>query len=175
VVGGKVSLKAFAAAAAAPQAVGISTRSSLASLPAGIAACRDRLGFPPEITGFALPLAASVFRCNVPITYVVGVIFLARLYGVTLATSALVGLVITGVATSFAVPGIPSGALFILAPVLVSLGIPAEGVGILIAVDTIPDIFKTILSVTGHMTAATVLARRGAGRSAQLDSRTAPA
>jgi proton glutamate symport protein len=158
-IGGGIRLRAFAIAAAPAQAVAISTRSSFAALPAMITAARDRLRFPPEITGFALPFAVSVFRANVPVAWVVGAIFLGRLYGVPLHLAGLITLLLTSVAMSFTVPGIPSGGLYVLAPVITGMGIPAEGVGILIAIDTIPDMFKTIVSVTGHMTAASVLAR----------------
>jgi proton glutamate symport protein len=60
---------------------------------------------------------------------------------------------------SFSVPGIPSGSLFIIAPLFPTVGLPVEGVGILIALDAVPDIFKTTLNVTGHMTVASVLGR----------------
>ncbi|MGH9333667.1 MAG: dicarboxylate/amino acid:cation symporter, partial [Vicinamibacteria bacterium] len=71
----------FAAAYAPAQAVGASTRSSLAALPAMLAAARGRLGLDPEPAGFVLPLAVSIFRVNVPIAWVVGAVFLGQLYG----------------------------------------------------------------------------------------------
>lgn len=157
---GRVSIRTFAAAAAPAQAVAFSSRSSLAALPALIAGARERLGASPAITGFVLPLGVSVFRVNVPLAWVVGALFLGKLYGVELGLGALLGLVVTSTLISFSVPGIPSASLFLLAPVLVELGLPAEGAGILIAVDAIPDMFKTTANVTAHMTAAVVLAKR---------------
>jgi len=157
VVVGRVPLGRFAAAVAPAQAVAFSSRSSLAALPALIAGARERLHASPPITGFVLPFAVSVFRINVPIAWVVGALFLSKLYGVELGGAALLGLVITATLISFSVPGIPSSSLFLLAPVLVDLGLPAEGAGILIAVDAIPDMFKTTLNVTSHMTVATVV------------------
>jgi len=156
---GRIPLARFAAALAPAQAVAFSSRSSLAALPALIAGARERLHASPAITGFVLPLAVSVFRLNVPIAWVVGAIFLGRLYGVDLALPDLIGLIVTATLISFSVPGIPSGSLFLLAPVLVDLGLPAEGAGILIAVDTIPDMFKTTLNVTGHLMVATIVGR----------------
>ncbi len=156
---GRAPLARFAAALAPAQAVAFSSRSSLAALPALIAGARERLDAPPAITGFVLPLAVSVFRINVPIAWVVGVLFLGKLYGIELETPALIGLVVTATLISFSVPGIPSASLFLLAPVLVDLGLPAEGAGILIAVDAIPDMFKTTLNVTSHLTVATVVNR----------------
>ena len=124
-----------------------------------VAGARDRLGLSPAITGFGLPLAVSVFRLNVPIAWVVGAEFLGKLYGVPVSGAQIAGLIVTSTLISFSVPGIPSASLFLLAPVIVDLGLPAEGVGILIALDAIPDMFKTTINVTGHMTAATILGR----------------
>jgi Na+/H+-dicarboxylate symporter len=156
---GRGGLIRFAAAVGPAQAVAFSSRSSLAALPALIAGARDRLGSPPAVVGFVLPLAVSVFRFTVPANWVVGTLFLSRLYGVDLPLAALLGLVVTATLISFSVPGIPSASLFLLAPVLVSLGLPAEGAGILIAVDVIPDMFKTVGNVTGHLTATAVVDR----------------
>lgn len=156
---GRVSLRRFAGAAAPAQAVAFGSRSSLAALPAMITGAKDRLELPAAVTGFALPLAVSVFRVNVPIAWVVGVLFLGKLYGVPLDLAQLGGLVVTSTLISFSVPGIPSASLFLLAPVLVDLGLPAEGVGILIAVDAIPDLFKTMANVTAHLASVTILAR----------------
>jgi Na+/H+-dicarboxylate symporter len=149
----------FAAAALPAQAVAFSTRSSLAALPALLAAARDRLKLPPIIDGFALPLAVTIFRVNVPIGWIVGVLFLGKLYGVSIGVAQLLTVVATGTALSFSVPGIPSASLFLLVPLLVSLGLPPEGVGVLIAVDAIPDMCKTTANVTAHLAAATILAR----------------
>ncbi|MEJ7811946.1 MAG: dicarboxylate/amino acid:cation symporter [Gemmatimonadaceae bacterium] len=158
-IGGRVSLARFARAVAPAQAVAVSSRSSLAALPTLIDGARDRLGLPPAITGFALPLSVSLFRLNTPVTWTVAIPFLARLHGIELGFADVASLMATSVLVSFSVPGIPSAGLFLIAPALVSYGIPVEGIGMLIAVDAIPDIFKTLLNVTGQMTAAVVLAR----------------
>ena len=160
---GRISLRKFALAALPAQAVAASSRSSLAALPAMLRETRDRLGLPSVATSFALPLAVSVLRMNVPPRWVVSAIFLGQLYGVDVGFASLVWVLITAVLISFSVPGIPSASLFMLAPVLVSLGLPAEGVGLLIAVDTIPDMFNTLANVTGHMSSTTVIARSDKG------------
>ncbi len=153
---GRVSLRRFAAAAAPAQALAAGSRSSLSALPMMISAARDKLGLDAAASGFVLPLAVSIFRVNVPMAWVVGVIFLGKVYGVDISVATVAMVIVTSTLLSFSVPGIPSGSLFILAPVLVGLGLPAESVGILIAVDVIPDIFKTTANVTAHLTAATV-------------------
>jgi proton glutamate symport protein len=64
---------------------------------------------------------------------------------------------------SFSVPGIPSASLFVVAPFFVDIGIPAEAIGVLIALDLIPDVFKTTLNVTGHLAAVALVAKEGGG------------
>jgi Na+/H+-dicarboxylate symporter len=156
---GRVSPKAFAMGALPAQAVAFSTRSSLAALPAMIAGARDKMHLPASSTGFVLPLAVSIFRLNVPIAWIVGVIFLGRLYGIDVTQGQLAMLIVTSTLLSFSVPGIPSASLLLISPVLAQYGFPAESVAILIALDAIPDLFKTTLNVTGHLTSAAVVAR----------------
>jgi len=151
---GRMPFRRFLAAAAPSQALAAGSRSSLSALPMMIAAARDKLGLDATASGFVLPFAVSIFRVNVPMAWVVGVIFLGKLYGVEIGVATLATVIVTSTLLSFSVPGIPSGSLFILAPVLVDIGLPAEAVGILIAVDVIPDIFKTTANVTAHLTAA---------------------
>ncbi len=159
VLAGRTPFRRFARAVLPAQAVAFSTRSSLAALPALLSAARDTLKLPPIIDGFALPLAVTIFRVNVPIGWIVGALFLGKLYGVHIGMAQLATVVVTGTVLSFSVPGIPSASLFLLVPLLVNLGLPPEGVGILIAVDAIPDMCKTTANVTAHLTAATILAR----------------
>lgn len=156
---GRVGLRTFALAVAPAQAVAFTSRSSLAALPVMISEGRDRLGFTPAVTGFALPLAVSIFRLNVPMAWVIGATFLGKLYGIPVSGAQLVGLVVTATLISFSVPGIPSSSLFLLTPVILDLGLPTEGVGILIALDAIPDMFKTLANVTSQMTTAAILNR----------------
>ncbi len=151
---GRMPFRRFLAGAAPAQALAAGSRSSLSALPLMISAAREKLGLDAAASGFVLPLAVSIFRVNVPMAWVVGVIFLGKLYGVEVSAVTLVTVILTSTLLSFSVPGIPSGSLFILAPLLVNLGIPAEAVGILIAVDVIPDIFKTTANVTAHLTSA---------------------
>jgi proton glutamate symport protein len=155
---GRVSLRDFARAAAPGQAVAISARSSLAALPALIESSRTRLGLPVEITGFFLPLAAAMFRVGATLGLTAGAVFIGRLYGVPLGFDKLATVVITAVITSFSIPGIPGGSIIAMAPVLASVGLPVEGVGILLGVDTIPDMFRTAANVTGQLAAASIVA-----------------
>jgi len=165
---GRVSLADFARASAPAQAVAFSARSSLAALPAMIEGAKERLRPAPEITGFFLPLAATTFRTGAGIGQTIGVLFVAHLYGVPLGPAQLATIVATVVLTSFSIPGVPAGSILVLAPILAAAGLPAEGIGILVGIDTIPDMFRTTANVTGDMAGAAILNRWSpAGESAR--------
>jgi proton glutamate symport protein len=80
---------------------------------------------------------------------------------VTMTTGASITIVLSAVALSFATPGVPQGAQLVLAPILVTYGIPPAGIALLVAADTIPDLFATMANVTGDFVAGTVIARIG--------------
>jgi Na+/H+-dicarboxylate symporter len=157
-LGGRVSLPRFLRAALPAQAVAFSSSSSLASLPALIDSA-DRLGVPQPIAGFVLPLAVSSFKVVIGGSWLVGTIFLGRLYGVPLGVADYFTVVAAGMALSFATPGVPNGAFLLLAPLLASLGLPPAGVALLIAVDAIPDLFATASNVTGDFAAVSIVRR----------------
>lgn len=159
---GGAPLSRFVKAALPTQAVAFTSRSSLAALPAAYEGMRSGLGLPEEIQNFFLPIAASIYRAGAPMAQIVGVLFLARLYGVELHPAQLATVVITVVATSLTVPGIPGGAIIVMAPVLASANIPMAGLGILLAVDTIPDMFRTLANVTGWLAVGSILGRGSA-------------
>ncbi len=158
-VGGRIALTEFARAAFPAQAVAFSARSSLASLPAMMESARTRLRLPEQIVAFFLPLAATTFRAGGALGIITGVIFIARLYGVELSVPQLATIVLTVIATTFSIPGIPAGSVVVMVPVLMAAGLPVEGMGILLGVDTIPDMFRTATNVTADMSAAVVLGR----------------
>lgn len=159
-VGGRVSLAHFARAALPAQAMAFSGRSSLAALPAMITATRDTLRLPPSISGFLVPLLTSTFRIGAGVGQTVPIVFIAHLYGIPLGPAQLATIALTAVVVSFSVPGIPGGSIIAMVPVLMAAGLPVEGAGLILGVDTIPDMFRTTANVTGDMTAAVVLGAR---------------
>lgn len=156
---GRIAIPTFARAAAPAQAVAAGSRSSLASLPALIVGARAQFGHRPQLEGFVLPLAVSTFKLNTPVADLAGPLFLAQLYGVHLSAGQVATMTLVAVALSFSNPGIPSGGLFVVtAPVMLVAGLPLDGIGLLIAADAIPDVFNTLVNVTGDMTVAAALA-----------------
>jgi len=158
-LGGRLSPWRFARAALPAQVVAMGTRSSLAALPAMLEAAEHRLQLRRDVAAFTLPLAVSTFRLNLAVSWIVGGLFIAALYGVPFGLASIATFFVASVVMSFSVPGIPSGSLFIIAPLFPTVGLPVEGVGILIALDAVPDIFKTTLNVTGQLTTAVLLGR----------------
>jgi proton glutamate symport protein len=159
----RVSPRRFGRAAAPAQAVAFGTHSSMASLPAMIEGMEARLGLSQTATGFVLPLSLAVFKYSGPVWFVVVTCFVGRLYGIAIDPSRFVVIVLTAVVTSFAVGGVPSGAVVVVAPVLAAAGLPAEAIGLLLAVDPLPNAFRTVANVTGMM-AVTVMAAGETGR-----------
>lgn len=165
---GGVGPRTFARALLPAQAVALSSRSSLAALPAMLESARERLHMPAALSGFLLPLAVTLFRVGAAIGQPVGALFVAKLYGISLGPGQLAAVVVTSVATNFSIPGIPGGSILMIVPVLLAAGVPPEGVGLLLAVDTIPDMVRTTTNVTGDMVVAVIVARHGGGGEAGM-------
>jgi proton glutamate symport protein len=138
--------------------IGFSTRSSLAALPATFAATKA-LDISDNVAGVVLPIAVTLFKFASPIARTAGTYFVASLYGIELSFLELFVIAAAIGLFSFYSPGIPSGGLLIMAPVYVSLGLPVAGIGILIAIDLIVDMFITASNVTANITAAALLSR----------------
>ncbi len=159
-------LRVFARAVWPAQGVAISTRSSLASVPALMKGARNPMNLPEDVVGISLPLGASTFKMNTLVSSFFKLLFLAHLYGISLDPAFLLLFVGTQVLTSPGVPGIPSGGYVMTLPLYVAVGIPVEGVILLKAMDGVPDLFKTCLNSTAYMSAAVVVARTQGWRAA---------
>jgi Na+/H+-dicarboxylate symporter len=160
--GAGISPILFARAAAPAQVVALSTHSSAASLPAMLEGAEVRLGLSQTATGFVLPLALAVFKYSSPVWFVVVTYFIGRLYDMPIDASRAVPIIFMAVVTSFAVGGVPSGAAVMVVPVLLAAGLPPEAMGLLLAVDPLPNAFRTVANVTGMLAVAALAdGRRG--------------
>ena len=155
-------LRRFASALMPVQAIAASTQSSLASLPVMIESARNRLGYPLAITSLVLPMAVSLFRIGSPVQYISVAAFIAWMYGVDLTASQLMVAVGLSVVISMGSVGLPGQVSFMTTnmPVTQAMGLPVEPLGILLAVDTIPDAFATVANTSADMAATGVVARR---------------
>jgi Na+/H+-dicarboxylate symporter len=157
---GRTSMRTFARAAAPAQLVAVSTRSSIAALPALIEGATQHLRLPATSTGFVLPLTVAVFKINRPISTMAKLLFIAHVYAVPLSAGTIAVFLATVMLLSFSSAGVPDGGTaFATLPAYLAAGLPIEAIIVLEATTTIPDIFKTLLNVTGDMSAATMLSR----------------
>jgi Na+/H+-dicarboxylate symporter len=158
-IAGGIPMRRLARAALKPQLIAFSSSSSIATLPALVETAEKNLELPERITGFVLPLAVSTFKIAAPVSWTAGALFVGWFYDKPLDAGAIASIAFAAVFLAFAVPGIPRGAFIMLTPLFLAIGLPVEGIGILIAVDAIPDVFATVLNTTGDLAAAALVAR----------------
>jgi proton glutamate symport protein len=162
IIFGGERLRRFAAALVPAQVVAISTQSSLASLPAMLESADRRLGYPQQVTALVLPMAVTLFRLTSPVQYVTSAVFIAWAYGVDLSTAQLLAGAMLAVVISLGSVGLPGQVTFIATnlPVAQAMGLPLSPLGLMLAVDTIPDALATLGNVTADLTAASLVTRQ---------------
>ena len=146
---GRVGPVAFARAMIAPQAVAISTRSSLATLPAMLAAARA-MGVRDRVADVALPISVALFRATGPAMNVAVAFYVAHWLGFEPSIGQMVAAVAVGAVMSYGAVSLPGEVSFIssIAPIAMALGVPIAPLALLVAVEMIPDIFRTVGNVT---------------------------
>ncbi|MES1158841.1 MAG: dicarboxylate/amino acid:cation symporter [Terricaulis silvestris] len=161
IVVGRVPPGRFAAAATPVWAIAFSTQSSLASLPAMLEAARGPLRVPERVVDVVLPLAVAVFRFTSPVGNLAVCYFIAHLYGLHPTLLQTVGGVAVAYAMSVGAVGLPGQVSYIssIAPICLALGVPTDLLGIFLAVEVAPDIFRTLGNVTGDLAVTTILGR----------------
>ena len=161
VVAGRESLRRFATAILPAQVVAASTQSSLASLPSMVDSASNKLGYPTAVTSLVLPMAVSLFRITSPMQYMGVAAFIAWSYGIDLSLTQIALGATLAVMISIGSVGLPGQASFMGTnlPVVQAMGLPVEPLGLLLAVDLIPDIFATVGNVTADLTATCLSAR----------------
>ena len=162
VLWGRAPLGRFANAIAPVLAVATSSRSSLASLPLMVERSIDAMGVPDRVVNLVLPMAVAVFRMTSPVANLGVVFFCAAVYGHDLSIGAIVIGGLVAIAISIGSVGLPGEISYVasVAPISMAMGVPIELLGILVAVEAVPDIFRTVGNVSGDM-AVTVIVGKG--------------
>ncbi|MBW3552803.1 MAG: dicarboxylate/amino acid:cation symporter [Gemmatimonadetes bacterium] len=137
-----------------------STSSSNATLPTTIRTAEQGFGVPREIAGFVLPLGATMNMNGTALFEGMTVLFLAQAFGVDLSLGAQAVVVAMTVLTAIGTAGVPGGSIPLLAMVLVMVGIPAEGIALILGVDRLLDMARTVPNVTGDLLTSLVVARQ---------------
>ncbi len=151
-----------------------STSSSNATLPTSIKTAEEELGVPPQIAGFVLPLGATMNMNGTALFEGVTCVFLAQVFGVNLGITEQLIVVVLSVLMAVGTAGVPGGSIPLLMIVLDTIGVPPGGIAIVLGIDRILDMARTVPNVTGDITAACFIARSegtqlktGAGASAE--------
>ena len=156
----KISYVKFFKSMAPAQLLAFSTSSSAATLPVTIERCEEHLGISKKVTGFVLPLGATINMDGTSLYQAVAAIFIAQAYGVDLAFSEQLIILATATLASIGSAAVPGAGIVMLVIVLGSFPqIPMEGIGLIFAVDRILDMCRTVVNVTGDATVAAVVAK----------------
>lgn len=150
---------AFLSAIRDAQLLAFSTSSSAAVMPVSLRTAEEKLGVRPSVARFVIPVGATVNMDGTALYQVCAALFLAGAFGVELTFSTVLLLAMTTVGASIGSPSAPGVGIAILATVLSGIGIPVEGVALIIGVDRLLDMTRTVVNVTGDLTACVVIDR----------------
>ena len=155
---GRIGLASFSKGLIAPQSVAISTRSSLASLPAMLAAARV-LGVREQVADVTLPLAVALFRATGPAMNTAVAFYVAHWLGYEPTLAQMIAATAVGAVMSYGAVSLPGEVSFIssIAPIAMALGVPIAPLALLVAVEMVPDIFRTLGNVTLDVAVTTVV------------------
>lgn len=136
-----------------------SSSSSSATLPVTIATARNKLGVNRSVASFTIPLGATINMDGTAIMQGVATVFIAQVYGVDLTTTQLLMVVLTATLASIGTAGVPGVGLIMLAMVLQQVNLPVEGIALIIGIDRLLDMTRTVVNVTGDCTVACIVAK----------------
>ena len=152
------SIKEFVRALTPVQLVAFSTSSSGATLPVTMERVEKELGVSEEVSSFVLPLGATINMDGTGLYQAVAAVFIAQTIGMDLDLSAQLTIVFTAVLASIGTAGVPGAGIIMLVIILESVGVPSAGIALILGVDRILDMCRTVTNVTGDATVATVVA-----------------
>lgn len=153
-----IKLKHFFSSIAPAQLLAFSTSSSGATLPVTMECCEEKLGLSEEVTAFVLPLGATINMDGTALYQAVAAVFIAQTLGMDLNLAAQATIVLTAVLASIGTAAVPSAGIIMLVIILESIQVPSAGIALILGVDRILDMLRTVTNVTGDCTVATVVA-----------------
>jgi Na+/H+-dicarboxylate symporter len=141
------------------QLIAFSTSSSSATLPVNMECVEENLGVSKEVTSFVLPLGATVNMDGTALYQGVAAVFIAQVYGIPLDFTSQLLIVLTATLASIGAAGVPGAGMITLTMVLQTIGVPLEGIALILGVDRILDMCRTVVNITGDATCAVFIAR----------------
>ncbi|MBO7618260.1 MAG: dicarboxylate/amino acid:cation symporter [Bacteroidales bacterium] len=154
---GKRTVKQFFNAAAPVQMLAFTTSSSAATLPLTMERTQKHLGVSEEVSSFVLPVGVTINMDGTSCYQAVAAVFLAQVLGLDLTFGQMLLILATATISSIGTPGIPGGSIVMLMIVLDSVGIPIEGLALILGIDRPLDMLRTMVNVTGDMTVSCVV------------------
>ena len=155
----RMPLRLFLTSARPVQLLAFSTSSSAAIMPVTMQTAEEKLGVAPTVARMVVPMGATINMDGTALYQAVAAIFLAQVFGVPLGPTQFGMIMLTTVGASIGAPGTPGVGIVVLASILAGIGVPPEGIALIIGVDRILDMCRTTLNVTGDMVASTVMHR----------------
>ncbi len=140
------------------QLVAFSTSSSGATLPLTMERCEEKLGVSEEVSSFVLPLGATMNMDGTALYQAIAAVFIAQSLGMEVGLQGQLTIVLTAVLASIGTAAVPGAGIIMLVIILQSIGVPTEGIALILGVDRILDMLRTVTNVTGDATVATVVA-----------------
>ena len=139
-----------------PQTVSFSTASSMATMPVTLKTAEEELKIDNRVSKFVIPFGTTVNMDGTALYQVIAVFFLAQLFSIELSPLAILVIIITSLLASIGTPAVPGAGTIVLSTILITVGIPPVGILLLLSVDRILDMIRTMVNVTGDLTACCV-------------------
>lgn len=139
------------------QLLAFTTSSSAATLPLNMETVEQKLGVSQRVTSFVLPMGMTINMDGTSLYQAVAAVFIAQVMGIELTAVQILTIIITTTLSSIGTPGVPGGAIVILIMVLSSVGLPAEGLALILGLDRPLDMLRTVVNVTGDATVASIV------------------
>jgi Na+/H+-dicarboxylate symporter len=158
--GAKIKIIDFIKAIRPAQLVAFSTSSSSATLPVTIECAEKNLGVSPQVASFVLPLGSTVNMDGTALYQGVATMFIAQVFGIDLSFSDQISIVLTATLASIGAAGVPGAGMVTLTMVLGSVGVPVEGLALILGIDRLLDMFRTTVNITGDLVVAKVMQDR---------------
>ena len=154
----KMPLNVFYRGIAPAQLLAFSTSSSGATLPVTMECCEDELGVSEEVSSFVLPLGATINMDGTALYQAVAAVFIAQTLGMDLDLGAQLTIILTAVLASIGTAAVPGAGIIMLVIILEAVGIPSEGIALILGVDRILDMMRTVINITGDTSVAVIVA-----------------
>mgnify|MGYP000648587830 FL=1 len=154
----KMPLKTFFTGIAPAQLLAFSTSSSGATLPVTMECCEEELGVSEEVSSFVLPLGATINMDGTALYQAVAAVFIAQTLGMDLGIGAQLTIILTAVLASIGTAAVPGAGIIMLVIILEAVGVPTAGIALILGVDRILDMMRTVINVTGDASVAVIVA-----------------